>query len=57
MLDVFAVFGDQGGTERGKFLSELGENFVAYQRLDGFFREGLAVDVYLELRSHVMSMH
>lgn len=50
MLDVFAMFFDEGGTERLEYFAELGDKFCAHELFYGGFFFGFGVDVDLELR-------
>ena len=50
MLEVFAVFFDQGGPERDELFAELGDDFRPYEVFYGLFRGGFGVDVDVELK-------
>lgn len=49
MLDILAVFSNQGWTELCKFLPELWDDFGADQVFNRCFGAGIRVNVYVKL--------
>jgi len=52
MLDVLSMFSNQSSSKLSELLSKLGENLGANEVLDGCFRTGISIDIYVKLEKY-----